>query len=68
MLRLIRYNEFNPEKYKNIFRMMFGEEKFKDLEKMISSGLFCNPFLLITSMYLNDKANFLLGPKFINNL
>ena len=65
---LIDLSSYNPEKMTKMCKSMFGEEKFKDFMNIIESGVFCNIFLFVTSLYLNDKVNFLKGDQFLNKI
>ena len=49
-----------PETFINQFKGIFGEEKAEGMMKLISLGLFNKCFLILTSLYVRDKENFLL--------
>ena len=49
-----------PESFINQFKGIFGEEKAEGMMKLISLGLFNKCFLILTSLYVRDKENFLL--------
>ena len=49
-----------PEPFINSFKGIFGEEKAKGLKKLFDQGLFNKCFLILTSLYVRDKENFLL--------
>ena len=53
-------NMSKPETFINLFRKMCGEEKAEGMMKVFKQGLFCKSFLILTSMYVKDKDNFLL--------
>ena len=38
-------------------------EKAEEVKKLFESGCFNKPFVILTSMYVNDKQNFLMGEK-----
>ena len=65
---LIDLTSYNPEKMTKMCKSMFGEEKFKDFMNIVESGVFCNIFLFVTSLYLIDKVNFLKGDQFLNKI
>ena len=62
--KLMDFTEYNPDKMTKLYLSMFGEEKWKDLERILESGIMCNPYLVVTSMYLHNKENFLNGDQF----
>ena len=68
LLRLIKYDNFGPEKYQKFIRQLFGDEKWDELNAKFQNGLDASAVLLVTSIYLNDKENFLKDLKFIENL
>ena len=49
-----------PESFMNQFKGIFGEEKAEGMMKLMSLGLFNKCFLILTSLYVRDKENFLL--------
>jgi hypothetical protein len=62
--KLMDFTESNAEKMTKLYSSMFGEEKSKDLLRIMDSGILCNPYLLVTSMYMHNKENFLNGDQF----
>ena len=42
-------------------------EKWPDFKKILDSGIWCNGYLFLTSLYLHDKENFLRDTSFITN-
>ena len=44
-----------PEKFLNMFKQIFGEEKSEGMMKIFNQGLLANPFLILTSLYVSDK-------------
>ena len=49
-----------PEPFMNSFKGIFGEEKAEGMVKLFDQGLFNKCFLILTSLYVRDKENFLL--------
>ena len=49
-----------PEPFLNSFKGIFGEEKAKGMMKLFDQGPFNKCFLILTSLYVRDKENFLL--------
>ena len=49
-----------PEPFFNWFKGISGEEKAKEVMKFFDQGLFNKSFLILTSLYVRDKENFLL--------
>jgi hypothetical protein len=58
------FTEFNAEKMTKLYLSMFGEEKWKDMQRIMDSGILCNTYLFVTSMYLHNKEHFLNGDQF----
>jgi len=48
-----------PQKVKEIFRNLVAGDKSEDMIKFFKTGLLTNVLLRVTSMYLEDKENFL---------
>ena len=63
--KIMDFTEFNPEKMTKLYLSMFGEEKMKDVMRIMDNGVMCNHFLAVTSMYLHNKENFLNGDLFL---
>ena len=68
VIKLIKYENFGPEKYRKFIQQLFGDEKCEELMAKFKNGLDASSILLVTSMYLNDKENFLKDLTFIENL
>ena len=43
-----------------MIRSVIGDEKAQDFMTLIESGLFVKPILVLTSLYVKDKDNFLI--------
>ena len=52
-------NEMSPEKFEKIMREIDGE-KAEDFIRVVAKGAQIKPILLLTSIYVNDKDNFLV--------
>ena len=62
------FSEYPPDKMTKMYATMFGEEKAKDIMRIMDSGMLCNIFLLVTSMYLHNKEHFLNGDLFFSGV
>ena len=61
VLRLIKMvNDMKPSSLQKMFGVMSGEEKAKDLIAIFERGLLIRPVLVLTSLYVKDKENFLI--------
>ena len=61
VLRLIKMvNDMKPSSLQKMFGVMSGEEKAKDLIDIFERGLLIRPVLVLTSLYVKDKENFLI--------
>ena len=49
-----------PQKYQALLTKFFGEEKADDFLKIFERGCIVQPVLILTSLYVKDKDNFLL--------
>ena len=49
-----------PETFEKMIRSVIGDEKAQDFMTLIESGLFVKPILVLTSLYVKDKDNFLI--------
>ena len=49
-----------PQKYQALLTKFFGEEKADDFLKIFERGCIVQPVLILTSLYVRDKDNFLL--------
>ena len=66
VLRLIKMvNDMKPSSLQKMFGVMSGEEKAKDLIDIFERGLLIRPVLVLTSLYVKDKENFLIVKWFI---
>ena len=68
VIKLIKYENFGPEKYRKFILQLFGDEKWEELKAKFKNGLDASMILLVTSLYLNDKENFLKDLTFIEKL
>ena len=68
VIKLIKYENFGPENYRKFIQQLFGDEKCEEMMAKFKNGLDASSILLVTSMYLNDKENFLKDLTFIENL
>ena len=53
-------NNIKPQPLFKLLAATVGDEKVNQFEKLIESGVMNKPFLLLTSLYVNDKDNFLM--------
>ena len=49
-----------PQTMMDMFKNMLGEEKAEAFMELCKLGLFNRPIIIMTSMYVKDKDNFLL--------
>ena len=49
-----------PETFEKMIKSVMGEEKAQDFLKLIENGMFVKPMLVLTSLYVKDKDNFLI--------
>ena len=49
-----------PQKYQALLTKFFGEEKADDFLKIFERGCIVQPVLILTSLYVKNKDNFLL--------
>ena len=56
---LVDLSNLKPKKLVNMYKDMFGYEKWLGMKQVLDSGASCYPFLFLTSLYLKDKDNFM---------
>ena len=65
---MMDFSDQTPEKMLKMLKGMLGEEKYEDFTKMFASGIVCEIFLFLTSLYLQDKEMFLKGEPFLDKI
>ena len=59
-LRLLTYaNEMKPTTFKKMLKAFSGEDKEDDWIRIFEQGCLVQPVLILTSLYVKDKENFL---------
>ena len=53
------FGMMKPETILSLFKKMLGEDKGDGFLKLCEQGLFNRSFIIMTSMYVKDKTNFL---------
>jgi len=53
-------SDMKPETFEKMINSVIGEEKAQDFMKLIENGMFVKPILVLTSLYVKDKENFLI--------
>ena len=60
-LQLVKtVNDLTPSSFEKMMIQFSGEEKAKDMMKLLESGAFVRPVLVLTSLYVKDKEKFLI--------
>ena len=60
MIAVLGMTGFKPKTFINTFMKMAGEEKAEGFKKVLEMGLFNPGFLMLTSLYVKNKENFLM--------